>query len=312
MKQRALGASGITVSEIGIGTWQFGNTGQWQGPDADESGRIVHEALEHGVTFFDTAPAYAGGRSEELLGEALLGRRDDVVLCSKFGHTTNGGSDWRAKSIQQSVYDSLRRLRTDYLDVVLMHSPSPELYDGRTAEHYKVFAELVESGALRTYGASVDNSADLLTVVNTTDSQALEVRLSALYQEPWDAVELAKSHGLGSIVKVPLESGWLSGRYNAESQFSDVRSRWSRDEIAQRARLVDELRQLLPAGVPLTQASLAFLLTNEGVSTIIPGTKSLAQLRDSLAAVDVALPTDTVTAIRTWYDRELGDEPLAW
>lgn len=311
MQTRPFGTTGIDVSVIGLGAWQLGRSAQWpQGPEPDEAVRIVHAALDAGVTFIDTAPGYADGESELNIGRALTcGRRDRVVLCTKFGHTPEGGTDFSPGAIEASVARSAHRLGTDHVDVVLLHNPPPDVLD--SGEHYAVLAELRDRGLIRAYGASVDSGEDVDTLL-TTGSKALEVRLSALYQQPWDAVSRAGEHGVGTIVKVPLESGWLSGRYDAGSVFTDVRSRWSADDVALRAGLVDELRALLPAGVSLLDGALRFLLAAPAVSTVIPGTRSLRHLETSIAAVAEPLPEQTFTAIRAWYADRLGTRPLDW
>jgi aryl-alcohol dehydrogenase-like predicted oxidoreductase len=165
---------------------------------------------------------------------------------------------------------------------------------------------------IRAFGASVDWDQDVLTVLTNTRSQALEVRMSALFQETWPSVSEAPANGAGVIVKVPLESGWLSGRYDAGSTFTDVRSRWSADDVALRADLVNELRALLPSGVSLVDAAVQFLLANNGVSTVIPGTRSIDHLQSSIAAAAEPLPPETVEAIRAWYADRLGDQHLDW
>ena len=312
MRTRTLGATGISVSEVGLGTWQLGNVDAWHGPDREASLRIIDEALALGVTLFDTAPGYAAGRSELLLGEALEGRRDEVVLVTKFGHTADGRTDWDPDRIEAAVEQSLRALRTDYLDVVVMHSPPAELLDGRTAAHYQRFQELKDAGVVHAYGASVDWAAHIDTVVASTGSQVLEVLLNAFHQEPLAALEKAASQGVGAIVKVPLDSGWLTGRYDARASFTDIRSRWDTAAIARRAALVARLREILPADVSLTHAALRWLLAQDCVSSVIPGAKSVEQLRVNVAAADDVLPPETVDAMRALWVEEIEGAPLPW
>jgi aryl-alcohol dehydrogenase-like predicted oxidoreductase len=181
-----------------------------------------------------------------------------------------------------------------------------------SAEHYAALEALRDKGLIRAFGASVDWDQDVRTMLTTTASQALEVRMSALFQETWPSVAEAPAHGAGVIVKVPLESGWLSGRYDASSTFDDVRSRWSAEDVALRAGLVDELRALLPPGVSLVDAAVQFLLANDGVSTVIPGTRSIEHLQTSIAAAAEPLPAATIEAIRGWYADRLGDRHLDW
>lgn len=312
MNRRPLGSTGIEVSEIGLGAWQLGNTDQWAGPDHDTSLRIVDEALSLGVNLFDTAPGYAGGRSEQLLGEALEGRRADVVLVTKFGHKADGTSDWDAARIEPAVEQSLKALRTDHLDVILMHSPPSELLDGKKTAHYREFERLRSAGVVRAYGASVDWAADIDTVVETTDSQVLEVLLHAFHQEPLAALEKASAKGVGAIVKVPLDSGWLSGRYGRNASFTDVRSRWTPADIERRAALVEQFKKLLPDGVSMPHTALRWLLAKSAVSSVIPGAKSVEQLRDNVAAADATLPDDTGHAIEALWAKEIQGYPLPW
>jgi aryl-alcohol dehydrogenase-like predicted oxidoreductase len=314
MRTRQFGATGIEVSAIGLGAWQLGRSSQWpEGPDEAQGIRIVHAALDAGVTFIDTAPGYADGRSELTIGRALTGgRRERVVLCTKVGHTPEGGTDWSVDAVGRSVRRSAQRMGTDHLDVVVLHNPPPEVLDGSRSEHYRVLERLRDAGVIRAFGVSVDAGSEVDTALATSSMTALEVRLSALYQEPWEAVGRAGDRGVGTVVKVPLESGWLSGRYDAGSTFTDVRARWSAEDVALRARLVDELRALLPDGVSLLEGALGFLLAYDAVSTVIPGTRTVQHLTTSVAAASRPLPAQTVDAIRAWYATTLAGRPLDW
>ncbi|WP_020576643.1 aldo/keto reductase [Actinopolymorpha alba] len=312
MRTRAFGTTGFAVSEIGLGAWQLGCAG-WNGPRDEAAHRVVDEALALGCTFIDTAPPYADGRSEELLGEVLEGRRDQVVLCTKFGHTPEGTTDYSADRIEASVEGSLRRLRTDHLDILLIHSPPRDLMNG-TAPHYRVLERLKDAGVIRAYGVSLrEGSCDeLREVLDTTGSEAVEVRFNPLCQEPAPAIAEAGEKGVGIIVNVPLESGWLSGRYRADSTFDPVRSRWTRAEIARRAALVEEFEQALPAGTSTVHGALRFILAQPGVATVIPGAKSVEQVRDNVAGADRSLPAESVDAIRAFWETRLRDDPLPW
>src|SRR5262249_40212341 len=159
---------------------------------------------------------------------ALDGRRDGVVLCTKFGYWPDRRPDHDADRIEESVERSLRRLRTDQVDLLLLHSPPDPAVLDTDAPHYSVLERLKASGVVRAYRVSLteDSGAELRRVLET-GSDAVEVRFNALHQEPLEAIEPAAERGVAVIVKVPLESGWLSGRYRADSIFGDVRSRWT-------------------------------------------------------------------------------------
>jgi len=312
MNTRALGQTGLWVSEIGLGAWQLGNA-LWGCRDQGEALRVVGAALDGGCSFFDTAPGYGEGLSEVLLGRALAGRRDRVVVCSKFGHTAEGLTDFSSAALRPAVEASLGRLRTDFLDVLLLHNPPFELLDGgRSCELYAELEALREEGKLRAFGASVDWSAELRTLSETTHSKVAEILFNVLHQEPQSAFASAAGHGIGLVVKVPLDSGWLSGRYDASSVFEGIRNRWPRSVIERRAGLVEKVRRLLPAGISLPQAALRFVLSYPEISSVIPGAKDVAQVQDNMAAAGVRLPEETVAAMRQLWEIELKGRPLPW
>src|SRR5262249_38151110 len=203
MEKRVLGRTGIEVSELGLGAWQLGEE-SWRGPGEEEALQIVDEALALGCTFVDTAPGYGGGRSEELLGRAPAGRREWGVLLTEFGYWADRRPDHDAARIEESVEQSLRRLRTDRVDLLLVHSPPDPLVLDVDAPHYAVLERLKTSGVIRAYGVSLtDDSGTELRRVLETGSDAVEVRFNALHQEPLEAIEHAAERGVAVIVKVP-------------------------------------------------------------------------------------------------------------
>jgi len=311
MKLRPFGNTGMSVSEIGLGAWQLANP-DWGVNDRTEALRIIQKSLEAGCNFFDTAPAYGGGVSEELLGEALKSVRKDVILCTKFGHTAEGVTDFGTSAIRPSIEASLRRLQTDYLDIVLMHNPPRDMMDGRVSSQYKEFETLKKEGKIREYGVSLDWREEVDLVVDTTKSKALEVFFNALYQEPLPAFQNAQEHGVGIIVKVPLDSGWLSGRYRKGHSFDDVRKRWPPEVVARRSQLVEQFAQLVPQGMSMAHAALQFILAQPQVSTIIPGAKSVEQALDNFAAADQQLSPEVVQSMVDLWEREIMSDPLPW
>lgn len=312
MKMRTLGSTGLRVSEVGLGAWQLGNRAWGMRDDAEALG-IVREALERGCNFFDTAPGYAHGRSEELLGEALAPVRDRVVLCTKFGvHDADGNKSFDPAQLRPQLEASLRRLSTDYVDVLLLHNPPAEIMDGNRAPHYELLARLRDEGKLRAYGVSLDSARDLELVARTTGSGAVEVLYNAFHQEPASAFKRAREAGVGLVVKVPLDSGWLAGRYRSNSRFDDLRRRWPEAVIERRGELVEQLARLLPDGLPMALAALRFVLAEDAVSTVIPGAKSIEQLCENLSAADEPLPDETLAALRRLWAARIADDPLPW
>jgi len=312
MQYRPLGKSGLSVSVIGFGAWQLNNP-LWGGPDEAGSVRLVHAALDGGCTFFDTAPGYGDGASERLLGLALRGRRDGVVICTKFGHAPGAENDFSAARLRPALEASLRRLQTDRVDVLLLHNPPADRLDGaQAADLYAELVALQVEGKLRVFGASVDWAADLRTLVRSTPSGAAEILFNAFHQEPRRAFADAGAAGLGLIAKVPLDSGWLSGKYDEHSRFDGIRDRWTPDVVARRAALVRELRALLPPGLSLAHAALRFVLAHPEISTVIPGAKDRAQLEANLAAAAGPLAPEIVPAIHDLWQREIAANPLPW
>lgn len=312
MQYRVLGKSGLSVSAIGFGAWQLNNP-LWGGPDEAASLRLVQAALDGGCNFFDTAPGYGEGASERLLGQALRGRRDAAVICTKFGHSYDGETDFSVANLRPALESSLRRLQTDRVDVLLLHNPPAPLLDGAQAgDLYAELTALQAEGKLRVFGASVDWAEELGLLSRTTPSGAAEVLFNAFHQEPRRAFAEAESRGLGLIAKVPLDSGWLSGRYDERSRFTGIRERWTPEVVARRATLVREMRTLLPSGLSLPCAALRFVLAHREISTVIPGVKDAAQLEANLAAAAEPLPLEVVAAIRALWQREIAGNPLPW
>ncbi|RPJ25734.1 MAG: aldo/keto reductase [Chloroflexi bacterium] len=311
MNLRPFGNTGMQVSEIGLGAWQLANP-DWGVNDRNEALRIIQKSLEAGCNFFDTAPGYGGGRSEELLGEGLKSVRKDVILCTKFGHTAEGITDFSTGAIRPSIEASLRRLQTDYLDIVLMHNPPREMMDGRAASQYEEFEKLKAEGKLRAYGVSLDWRAELDMVVDTTKSKAVEVYFNALYQEPLPAFQKASEHGVGIIAKVPLDSGWLAGRYRKGHHFEDIRKRWPPEVVARRSELVEQFAKLVPEGTSMAHTALQFILAHPQVSTIIPGAKTVEQALANFAAADKQLAPESVQSMYQLWEREIMSDPLPW
>jgi len=301
----------MNVSEIGLGAWQLANP-DWGIHDSSEALRIVHHSLAAGCNFFDTAPAYGHGLSEELLGQALKSVRQNVIICTKYGHSPEWITNFDTGAIRPSLEGSLRRLQTDYVDILLIHNPPRELMDGRTASQYEELEKLKAEGKLRAYGVSLDWREEVELVAETTGSRALEVMFNVLYQEPLPAFKTAQARGVGIIVKVPLDSGWLSGRYRGDSRFDDVRRRWSPEVIARRGALVEQFATLVPPGTSLAHAALQYILAQPEVSTIIPGAKTVEQALDNFAAASSPLPAEVVRAIHALWEREIQGDPLPW
>jgi aryl-alcohol dehydrogenase-like predicted oxidoreductase len=311
MNYRPLGNTGLRVSEIGFGSWQLGNRKDWNSPTETAPEALVLQALDAGCNFFDTAPNYGGGESEAALGRALRGRRHEAVIATKFGHHADGTTDFSLARMRASLEHSLRKLGTDHLDVVLLHNPPGDILANQSG-HFDELEKLKAAGMIRAYGASIDSSADILTALENTHSQVLEVLINVFRQEPLVALPRIRERQAGLIIKVPLDSGWLSGKYSHESTFSGVRDRWSPETIRRRAALVAKLGFATADGSTLPQAALRFLLRIPEVSTVIPGMKDAPQLRENLSASDQTMPDAVFQRLRDFWRHKLADHELPW
>ncbi|WP_280771779.1 aldo/keto reductase [Salipaludibacillus daqingensis] len=311
MEKRSFGNTGKFVSEIGLGAWQLGNGKNENEMTESEGIEIVNKALELGCNFFDTAPNYALGKSEKILGKALKGKRDQVIISSKFGHHASGEIDFDSTKIENSVDESLSRLQTDYLDCVLLHNPPFEYLNG-SSKHFEELEKLKEKGKIGAYGASVDSSEEMFEVINKTDSQVIEVMFNIFHQDPAKAFQAAHEKGIGLIIKVPLDSGWLSGKYNAQSSFNDIRSRWTPDIIQRRTKMLEETKKYVNANQSLVKKALQFILAYEEVSTVIPGAKSVQQLKENFSASQGSMDEQTFQQLQKMWESHLKDSSLPW
>ncbi|MCM3665173.1 aldo/keto reductase [Mesobacillus subterraneus] len=311
MNYRQLGSTGIKVSEVGFGAWQLGNARDWEGMEDNQAIRLVHEALDHECNFFDTAPNYGGGKSESLLGRALTSKRSEAVINSKFGHHPDNTLNFDPQKIRSSVEDSLRRLKMDYLDSVLLHNPPFEILTGST-DHFEVLESLKQEGKIRAYGASVDSAREMEELILNTGSQVIEVMFNIFHQEPRKAFKMAAEKNVGLIVKVPLDSGWLSGKYDESSVFTDIRSRWDQDQLTKRAELLPVLKEMLEPGESLVQMALRYILYYQEVSTVIPGNKNLEQLMENISASGKRISVEKAKKLEELWEEKLQADPLGW
>jgi aryl-alcohol dehydrogenase-like predicted oxidoreductase len=313
MNRRQLGNTGLEVSEIGFGAWQLCNSDSWGGMDERTALRLVHEAVDGGINLFDTAPNYADTKSERLLGEALQGRRDGVVLVSKFGHTPEGPKLFTVDWFWESLEASLGRLRTDYLDVLLLHNPPVEMFEG-TDPLWSAMEEARTQGKIRHYGASLDFASEVESCVANTSSDVLEILFNVFHQDVRRSFDTIRERGIGTITKVPLDSGWLTGRFDAGSRFEGIRARWSAGEIAQRAELVSRIRWLVEDGSELAHKAIGYLLSYDEVSCVIPGIRTIGQLNSNLAASNHRLSPEERRRLEEFWDdfTENGSKLLPW
>src|SRR3954467_10875716 len=270
MEYRPLGRTGVQVSKLCLGTMMFG---AWGNPDHDDSIRVIHAALDAGVNFVDTADVYSAGESEEIVGKALKGRRDDVVLATKFYVPMGEDPNQRGSSrrwIMTAVENSLRRLGTDHIDLYQVHRPDPETdYD----ETLGALTDLVQQGKVRYIGSSSCSAGQIVEAQWTARERRLERFRTE--QPPYsllvrgielDVLPTAQRHGMGILTYSPLAGGWLSGRWTADSSpASPARQRLAARfdmSLAAHTRKLEAVEQLAKladgAGVSLIELAIAF------------------------------------------------------
>jgi aryl-alcohol dehydrogenase-like predicted oxidoreductase len=302
-----------SVSQIGMGTWQLGEKSGWQSMSEKEAIAMVHTAIELGVNFFDTAPNYGYGTSELRLGKALQNfDRDKIVINTKFGHSTRGDINFSANYIRESLEGSLKRLQVDYIDSLILHSPPSEYLDGTNNPHYEILERLVEEGKINAYGASLDTYSDMKLFMETTNASVIEAFFNILHQDTAAAFSIAQKNEVGIIVKIPLDSGWLSGKYNAESVFDGIRNRWSKMDISTRSALVEKVKYIIDQEHQLATTALSFCLAYDAVSTVIPGNTSITQLKSNVDSANKPISKELVQKLEEFYQNEVKHLHIPW
>ena len=261
--------------------------------------------MELGVTFFDTADSYGFGRSESLLGIVLSRRRQEVVIATKGGVVRDVEGklrkDFSRAHISHAVDGSLKRLRTDYIDLYQLHNPTID--DLRRDDIHEAMDRLQEVGKIRFWGVSVTTPEEGMEVVSNGWGYALQVLYNVLNQAPADELfPLAKQKGYGIIARVPLASGLLSGKFRPDSVFSkdDVRQNFLTpkrlEEVIPR---VDEAKSIIGGTArSLSEGALRFVLANDAVSTVIPGARNVRQVEMNASADEVRIPQEVVDKLR--------------
>jgi aryl-alcohol dehydrogenase-like predicted oxidoreductase len=310
MRYRTLGRTGITVSNICLGTMMMG---AWGSTGDDECQALVDLALESGVNFIDTADVYAFGESEELVGRAIKGRRDDLVLATKFGNPMDGDPNHRGNSrrwIMKSIDNSLRRLQTDWIDLYQVHRPDESCDIDETLG---ALSDLVQQGKVRAIGCSTFPAEQITEAHWVAERNGRET--FRCEQPPYSALSRGIESsvlpacmrlGMGVVVWSPLNGGWLSGKYRSGAPAPDdsraIRYPDHFDlEGPVKNEKLDAVERLVliaeKAGMPLIQMALAFVLEHPAVTSAIVGPRSAKQLADQLEAGDIDLTVDVLDAI---------------
>ncbi len=319
MQSRRLGKTGWDVSEIGFGAWAIG--GEWGETDEEESLAALHAAVDAGVTFFDTADVYGDGRSERLLGRLLHERDERLVVATKFGRRVEQDPAlFTYENLRGWLERSRENLGVEAVDLVQLHSPPWETY--YLPEVHEACSRLVQEGLVRAYGVSVEKVEEGLKAIEYDGVATIQLIFNLLRQRPAELFfEQARRRDVGVIVRVPLASGLLTGKFDRNSTFAaeDHRAYNRQGEQFDRGEtfsgvdyelgleVVEELRPLVPPGATLAQLALRWILTFDAVSTVIPGAKTPEQARANAAAADLPAPSrETMERIAEIYRRRVA------
>lgn len=293
MNYRVLGKTGIKVSSVGVGCWQMGGLAGgsgWTGTTDEESIATVHHAETLGVNLLDTAESYGQGHSEEVIGKALKGQRDRFVVATKVRPLTDEPDEGKARQrLVEACEGSLRRLQTDHIDLYQLHAIPHEKTMPAVME---TLARLKSEGKIRWFGISTNDTAAIRKLLALGDLATLQVGYNLLSRSGEEALRLAREENLGTLIRVPLASGALSGRYFSTVPQLDPKDRrlerfTSQQSMAAFKKLA-ELSFLTEGGRrTMVQAALRFILDTEGVTAVIPGAKNRKQLEENAGAADV-------------------------
>jgi aryl-alcohol dehydrogenase-like predicted oxidoreductase len=307
---RTLASTGVKVTPLCLGTMMFGD---WGNKDHDDSIRIIHRALDAGINFVDTADIYSAGESEEIVGKALAGRREDVVLATKANMSMGEDPNMRGNSrrwIKREVENSLRRLNTDYIDLYQLHRPDP---DTDVDESLSALTDLVREGKILYFGSSTFPAHQIVEAQWTAQRRGRERFVTE--QPPYsllvrgierDVLPVCRSYGMGVLPWSPLAGGWLSGKWRKgadtpeSSRAERIPKRFDISLPENQAKLdaADALADLADeAGLTLIDMAIAFVLEHPAVTSAIIGPRTMEQLESQLGAAELTLSDDVLDRI---------------
>ena len=288
MKYRKFGSLDWNVSEIGLGCWQIG--ADWGEVSEDKAKEVLKSSLENGVNFFDTADVYGMGRSEKFVGEFIKSLSERIYVATKAGRQINPhvAEGYYNKELMESYVDqSLSNLNVETIDLLQMHCPPTEVY---SSDHtFDMLDHLVSKGKIQHYGFSVQTVDEALACIKRPNTKSIQVIFNIFRQKPAEKLfEIAKEKKVAIIVRVPLASGLLTGKFSKDSSFApddhrnyningdafDVGETFSGVNFNKALDAVEDLKSILPTDITLSQLSLRWILMHDAVSVVIPGAKN--------------------------------------
>ena len=322
MNTRALGNTGCDVSEVGLGCWQIGGM-CWGDVDEAAAIDILSVSVDHGVTFFDTADVYGQGRSETLIGRFLKERSEDVFVATKLGFWADPGGreNYTQAAMREHTEGSLRRLGVDVLDLTQIHCPPRDvLEEGAVFDHFRT---LRKEGKIRHFGASVESMEQARVCLEQEGLASLQIIFNIFRQKSIDALfAKAAAQGVALIIRLPLASGLLAGKFTADTTFPENdHRRFNRDgqmfnvgetfaglPFAEGVELADALKPGVPEGMTMAQMALRWILDHDAVSVIIPGASRRDQAVDNPAVSDMPhLSDDLHASLKAFYTEQVAD-----
>jgi aryl-alcohol dehydrogenase-like predicted oxidoreductase len=320
MHYRVLGRTGWKVSEISFGAWAIG--GSWGQVSDEDSMAALHQAIDCGVNFIDTADVYGNGRSERLIARLRKERKEEIIVATKAGRrlprqTVEGYS---RQNLVAWVEESLRNLSTERLDLLQLHGPPTELYS--RPEVFGILDDLVREGKIRYYGVSVEKVEEAMKAVGFPNVQTVQIIFNAFRPRPAEMFfAWAAQKKVGILARVPLASGLLTGKLRSDSAFAaddhrnfnrhgaefDVGETFSGVDYEVGLAAVEELRKVVPAGISMSQFALRWILMFDAISCAIPGGKRPDQVADNCRASDIPpLTPDAMAAVKRIYDERIA------
>jgi aryl-alcohol dehydrogenase-like predicted oxidoreductase len=317
MRTLTLGSTGRQVSEIGFGAWQIG--ADWGAVDEADAMATLHAAVDAGVTFFDTADVYGDGRSERLVAR-LRAERPEITVATKMGRRLDQVVENYSPANFRAWNDRSREnLQMETLDLVQLHCPPTDLYYAPAA--FEELEAMVSEGRIAAYGVSVERVEEALKAIEYPNVATVQIVFNAFRQRPASLFfEQAIAGNVGVIVRVPLASGLLSGRYTRETTFGaddhrsfnrhgelfDVGETFAGVPYEEGLDAVEELRPLVPEGATMAQFALRWILMHDAVSTVIPGARNPEQAAANAAAASLApLDASAMDAVAGVYERRI-------
>ena len=322
MKYRKFGSLDWNVSEVSLGCWQIG--ADWGTVSEDKAKEVLKSSFENGVNFFDTADVYGMGRSEKFVGEFIKSVSERIYVATKAGRQINPhvAEGYYDKALMETYVDqSLSNLNVETIDLLQMHCPPTEVYS--SDKTFEMLDYLVSKGKIQNYGFSVQTVDEALECIKRPNTKSIQVIFNIFRQKPAEELfKIAKEKEIAIIVRVPLASGLLTGKFNKDSSFApddhrnyningdafDVGETFSGVNFTKALEAVDDLKKILPDGMTLSQLSLKWILMHDAVSIVIPGAKNKEHVSLNTSSSQIEDISSLMNQINSVYTKYFYDD----